>query len=451
MAATCQSEYENCYSEVEGDYCLFHKTDKGEEEAEKFYEKLKEMGEVVKSEEDTERLVFSEMVDWSGYVFPELPEDHMDSLFFKDAIFKKRVSFESAVFEGKFFFTDAKFENESIFTNAAFKGESYFKRTIFTGMSEFGQTKFSKTAKFGDALFEGKSYFKDAVFEDTANFVSATFLDESYFKCAVFKDESHFWDVIFEDLSEFMDSKFEDMSEFVDTKFLEKANFTGATFVEKARFKTVFEGAASFTEVDFEGPVDFEGTSFEDELSFRNTYFERGIVLEEDKEYYGTGQAWKEASRVLKLDYEDMGEKEKADRMFVQERRAIREQKAEDGTISGKLSATADKIIADWTCEYGTNWKRLLGVSGILLIFFSLVYFVFGQVDGFGYIAGGSGSWLVDLGNCFYYSVMTFTSLGYGDMAPVGFWMKLLSTLESLIGMAIMVLIVVVFAREWLR
>ncbi|HHI01255.1 MAG TPA: hypothetical protein ENL40_07335 [Thermococcus litoralis] len=52
--------------------------------------------------------------------------------------------------------------------------------------------------------------------------------------------------------------------------------------------------------------------------------------------------------------------------------------------------------------------------------------------------------------NALYYSLVTFTTLGYGDMHPTG-WLKALSAIEALTGAVFMALIVAVIARKWMR
>lgn len=471
MNSVCDSDYDNCGPDAEGDHCLFHKSDKSEEETRRFYDEMKGMGLIDNSKGDV--LVFNDGIDWRGYVFPPLPDEEMGSLFFDGAVFKKRVLLKDAVFEGDCHLIDSTFHENSDFTIAVFQGDALFTDADFKGVCKFvastfeGQAIFTKAdfedvsmfvaatfqneTKFGDTAFKGKSYFKDTVFKDGANFVDAVFEDEVHFKNTMFEGVSHFWDVTFKRSCDFTDSAFSGMSEFVGTEFLDRTDFNGADFKKKCNFEAMFEGDASFNEVDFEGPADFGDSEFAGELNFRNSYFKRGIVLEEDRSHYEKIQAWKEASRILKLDYMSVGENEKADEMFVQERRAIRKQRAEDSSIMKSISALADRVIADWTCEYGTNWERLLGVSAILLLTFSLAYFLLGPIIGMGEISGINGDGLSAVGDCIYYSIATFTTLGHGNMYPVGFCMKLLSALESMIGAVMMVLIVVVFARKWLR
>ncbi len=55
-----------------------------------------------------------------------------------------------------------------------------------------------------------------------------------------------------------------------------------------------------------------------------------------------------------------------------------------------------------------------------------------------------------DFGYCLYYSIVTFTTLGYGDIHPLGY-SHLIASVEALTGAFSMALIVVVFARKIMR
>ena len=55
-----------------------------------------------------------------------------------------------------------------------------------------------------------------------------------------------------------------------------------------------------------------------------------------------------------------------------------------------------------------------------------------------------------DFGYCLYYSVVTFTTLGYGDIHPLGY-SHLIASVEALTGAFFMALFVVVFARKMMR
>ncbi|MBU7045430.1 MAG: two pore domain potassium channel family protein, partial [Theionarchaea archaeon] len=64
-----------------------------------------------------------------------------------------------------------------------------------------------------------------------------------------------------------------------------------------------------------------------------------------------------------------------------------------------------------------------------------------------------SPSWtmLTDFYYCFYYSVVTFTTLGYGDIHPIGHLSHAIAFSEAFTGAFFIALFVVVFARKMMR
>ncbi|MBU7025782.1 MAG: two pore domain potassium channel family protein [Theionarchaea archaeon] len=55
-----------------------------------------------------------------------------------------------------------------------------------------------------------------------------------------------------------------------------------------------------------------------------------------------------------------------------------------------------------------------------------------------------------DFGYCLYYSIVTFTTLGYGDIHPLGY-SHIIASVEALTGAFFIALFVVVFARKMMR
>jgi hypothetical protein len=53
-------------------------------------------------------------------------------------------------------------------------------------------------------------------------------------------------------------------------------------------------------------------------------------------------------------------------------------------------------------------------------------------------------------GTCLYYSVVTFTTLGYGDITPIG-WSRLFAAFEAFTGSFTIALFVVVFVKKMTR
>jgi hypothetical protein len=65
---------------------------------------------------------------------------------------------------------------------------------------------------------------------------------------------------------------------------------------------------------------------------------------------------------------------------------------------------------------------------------FSIAYYAFMRIGGFGALAGDAFSGIGDVG---YYSFVTYTSLGYGDVTPVGS-LRFLAELEVLTGLVML-------------
>ena len=66
---------------------------------------------------------------------------------------------------------------------------------------------------------------------------------------------------------------------------------------------------------------------------------------------------------------------------------------------------------------------------------FGIAFFFLSATERFGSITGASGKTL-DWGDSFYYSAVTYTSLGFGDLTPTG-TLRVLSAVEVLTGVVL--------------
>ena len=64
---------------------------------------------------------------------------------------------------------------------------------------------------------------------------------------------------------------------------------------------------------------------------------------------------------------------------------------------------------------------------------------------------GRVGPTLADLVHCLYFSVVTFTTLGYGDMQPSTMPAKFLANCESLVGLILVAAFAVCVAKRFAR
>ncbi len=97
-------------------------------------------------------------------------------------------------------------------------------------------------------------------------------------------------------------------------------------------------------------------------------------------------------------------------------------------------------IIADWSCSYGTSWVQPIynWIVNVLLLF-PFLYHISGG------IVGASSPW-----DYWYFSIVTATTLGYGDMHPIGY-AKIFASLEAIFGMFMWAVFLTVFARKYMR
>ena len=87
--------------------------------------------------------------------------------------------------------------------------------------------------------------------------------------------------------------------------------------------------------------------------------------------------------------------------------------------------------IVEWTCGYGESVLRTLRAMVIALVSFAVLYRLLGAVvDANG---NPSSTWL----HCLLYSGGAFTTFGVDTLRPANDWVRALSILESVVGIAL--------------
>lgn len=117
--------------------------------------------------------------------------------------------------------------------------------------------------------------------------------------------------------------------------------------------------------------------------------------------------------------------------------------------------------------KYYTSWERTLLTMGLIIMAFFLLYCFFpnllvckdiqlSQRNLFVLVFDmyRDSSWdikflISKLGNILYFTIITFTTVGYGDIIPVN-WMKLVVSLESFLGVFFTASFVVTLSRRFL-
>ncbi|GLX81142.1 ion channel [Thalassotalea eurytherma] len=118
---------------------------------------------------------------------------------------------------------------------------------------------------------------------------------------------------------------------------------------------------------------------------------------------------------------------------------------------------SAKRIVSkgiDLFCGYGEEPMRIVGFSILLILICAILYSVTGlNYHGNFYIFDINASFKDNINwffSCLYYSVVTFTTLGYGDFTPIGV-SRAIAAFEAFTGSFTIALFVVVFVKKMTR
>ncbi|WP_048149837.1 potassium channel family protein [Palaeococcus ferrophilus] len=183
-----------------------------------------------------------------------------------------------------------------------------------------------------------------------------------------------------------------------------------------------------------------------------------GYILLENCSFSNPGLA-ETFYRLARTSWEKNGDKERADEYYYLEMLARRRSKY--GKLGARvefpvprfriplprrvrrfvhgLEVLFEWLFADLTCKYGTDWRRpiLLWLLMVNVVFPTLFYAVKG--------VGAKSFWDYQ-----YFSIVTATTLGYGDLHPIGLG-KAIASAEALFGMFMWAVFLTVFARKYMR
>jgi hypothetical protein len=400
-----ENKRNQCSEEIwEGshEFCIFHDPSK-EKDVKLFNQKLQE--KLDKKDYNFRGYHFPEDVDFSGKNFEK-------DVYFTGANFQEvnfsGANFKYVDFSGANFkyvdFSGANFQ-EACFNGANFK-ETYFRRTNFNGYAGFSDVTFQ------DAIFN-KTTFKEADFSE-----------------AVIKGNLEF-----------------------NPEKIEKLNLRNSQFQSRGSI------TADLTNTLFH-------RAFIENVAFVNCNWPDDYIIYEEKnmnEEISYNQL-ETIYRDLKQNMQNHGDYDTAGELYYREMEMRRKQSKPFRPKWWGLN------ILRILCGYGEKPSRVIAVSLFIILIGANLFFFCGicrivpeevkignehmdttpTIIKFKYNEKKPGEIMKDFGYCTYYSVVTFTTLGYGDIYPMGY-SCIFSSLEAFIGAFFIALFVVVFGRKMMR
>jgi uncharacterized protein YjbI with pentapeptide repeats len=311
-----------------------------------------------------------------------------------DSVFKEAVDFSNTEFREDVEFIRTSFLSRNDFLGANFARDAHFWVANFTGDANFNSANFARGAYFGNASFTGNASFDFANFASYAYFEDASFTGNASFDFANFAGDAYFWD-----------ANFTGDATFTPTKF-DKVSFTGATFTN-----------VSLEETDY-NQMNVEWSTLKDALVFNGPAYIKLIKNFREREQF-----------------------EEADAAYYQYRQLSQKNK--------KWSPSKLMGVVAWlSCGYGIKPEYPLIWGFILIIIFALVY---KQGKGIKRLQlKENGDSRVSFWDAFYFSVTTFTTVGYGDWYPIDRY-RIVVMIEGVFGWLLLALFIVTLANVMIR
>ncbi len=324
--------------------------------------------------------------------------DHKTLTFSQPLVFDKCTFEENVVFAGPWSEPDSvtvKFEADVIFNSSTFKGQARFRNASFC-----------ETAGFDGCSFDGVATFKNACFKNDAKFRTTVFNGYCLLGNAVFHSSAR----------------------FANTLFAKGANFSAVKFLGQTDFGGVYSSSRAV-------PV------------YDNVFFARRRFGEDES-------FW----RFVKQSAQEAGYYQLAGECFYNERCARLWQKfrglnydnlstaAKVTRIISAIRLLPELIFGKLLFGYGERPVRVLLASALVIIICAIFY---SQPAALIY---RDGQIVPSFTQSLYFSVTTFTTLGYGDLYPSADGLcRQLAMAEAITGGFLMALFVVCLAKRFSR
>lgn len=442
---------------------------------------------VVEEDVSFEECEFRERAVFRGAAFEGGASSRQDdvrfvnSVFHDDANFRdttfRYVNFDGATFCGHAMFEETRYEADADFTGVVFEDEADFDEARFTEDTDFSGSRFERPVVFRGAEFRGGAQH----IEENATFEGVQFDDDVDFDNASFTS-ANFTNTRFGGVIDFTSAAFTDalsfMAESIDTDTA--VNFTDASLKEgtitqpeggRVRYdftnasigNVVFDAIEGGDRHDLLDYVRFCNTQFDEfdgyEFNFAHytQYLDRhDWALHRFEEHAADYEyALDMTPEVVETTYlkaknaaSEAGHIKAAGEFRIKRQQFARKKhlaivRDRDVSVRSRVknaSRAVENYFLGITCGHGIRLVRIVVVFLIAPIFPAFLYAFggpafrtnIGQLSSLGALATPEG--LATLYELIYFSYVTFLTIGYGGISPVGPLARLLAGLEVYLG-----------------
>lgn len=352
--------------------------------------------------------------------------------------FPPGTDFSGTRFEAKAIFQNATFHGEAKFLETCFANEADFQNVTFAAGMDFHSASFIGIARFNRACFKGYMSFENARFEKSAIFRNIT-ADRFIFDGVECQACAFFDHAVFGKYAHFGGFRCHDRVEFCGAHFGEYTWFVGSRFVD----------------------VDFRDAVFEGQAHFDFMHVAQQIILYDhrhrEKPFLDPTQG-AEAYRVAKQLAHIGGDYSKEGRYHYSEQCALdaaRRKGVAWRLGSGEPCTRDGNTLLAWggfflgRCLFGYGEKPLrvlLWALGVILVWTG-IYWIPAVMAGSN---TGQSTAFSEFSTSLYFGIVTFTTLGYGDLHPPAS-LRLWATMEAVLGVILVALFVVSLTRKFAR
>jgi len=420
-----------------------------------------------------------------------------DDADFSECKFAAEAEFRLANFRGTASFYRATFEEQALFSKVRCKEKAIFTAANFLGNAEFANGMFDGDFWLDEANFRGRALLSELVVGGHLTCAASCFSDAAFFGKTEVKGYASFQKVTFADDVAFSHAAFRGGADFESAKFArvgfdyakfqELAIFSSVKFSEQAMFaRAHFKGVAEFEESAFHGDVEFSGVKFSSGASFAGAVFLKaanfmavqpkpgypfyidlpgrslssadskgeptlGIAAQEAHHPFHIPEKGALAYRVAKEAARAAGDYRMAGEYHYAEQCAMeRGGRKQNGWRFWRISfwkAFAEFFFVRGVFGYGERPLRpLYWAMGIILLWAAL----FWLAEGITPQGVPALSYTPSFLECVYFSLVTFTTVGYGDMQPKP-WLQVQAGVESFLGVVLMATFIVSLTRRYTR